>query len=205
MRTLLSYTSKLYGSVSAEYLQTDEREDLLSSLKLVRVSALECRDDVQFWKWILVGAHSSLQAAIVFHLSFGNDLLVAKPAHAKKWLEAHRSGGDYPDMHMDFFLALYEKAKSQDVLAFRLVTAPSQDQSVKTLLGLRNDFVHFMPRGWSIELAMLPKICLDSLKVVEVIAQGPIRMRWENDAQAERFEGVLAECRDLLHAFQANY
>ena len=186
-------------------MRTDEREDLLSSLQLVRVSARECRNDVQFWKWMLVGSHSSLQAAIVFHLSFGNDLLVAKPAHAKKWLEAHRSGGDYPDMHMDFFLDLYEKAKSHEVLGFRLITEVAQDESVKRLLELRNDFVHFMPKGWSIELAMLPGVCLHSLEVVAAIAQGPIQMRWETDAQAARFESVLAECRNLLRAFQADY
>jgi hypothetical protein len=191
--------------VSDQYLRTDEREDLLSSLKLIRVSAQESQRDVHFWKWILIGTHSALQAAIVFHLSFGNDLLVAKPAHAKKWLQAHRSGGDYPDMHMDFFLDLYEKSKSQSVLGFRLATEASQDQSVETLLGLRNDFVHFMPKGWSIELSMLPEVCLESLKIVETLARGPIRMRWENDEQAEYFEGILAECQDRLGAFQADY
>ena len=191
--------------MSTPYLRTDEREDLLSSLKLIRVGARKCRDDVQFWKWIVVGAHSSLQAAVVFHLSFGNDLLVAKPAHAKKWLEAHRGNRDYPDMHMDFFLELYRKAKSQQILGFRLVTEESQDQSLERLLELRNEFVHLMPKGWSIELAILPGICLDLLAVVDALAQGPLGSRWEDDAQAEHFEGLLGECRALLQHFQVTY
>jgi hypothetical protein len=191
--------------VSAPYLRTDEREDLLSSLKLIRVSAQECRDDVQSWKWIVVGAHSSLQAAIVFHLSFGNDLIVAKPAHAKKWLAAHRGSGNYPDMHMDFFLELYRKAKSEQILGFRLVTEESQDQSVERLLELRNEFVHFMPKGWSIELAMLPGICLDSLAVIGALAQGPLGSRWEDDPQPEHLESVPGECRALLQQLQVTY
>jgi len=184
--------------VKSRYLRTDEREDLLSSLKLVHVSAHECRSDVQFWKWVLVGTHSTLQAALVFHLSHGNSLLVAKPAHVKKWLQAYRSGSDYPDMHMDFFLELYERAKSVEVLGFRLVTDRTQDKSVEWLLEFRNEFIHFMPKAWSIELAGLPEICLDSLEVVRALAQGPIRTRWESDAQAERFAYAFNLCRDLL-------
>lgn len=193
------------GTMSADYLRTDEQEDLLSSLKLVCISAQECRHDDQFWKWILVGTHSSLQAAIVFHLSFGNSFLVAKPNHTKKWLAAHQSGGNYPDMHMDYFLELYEKAKSQEVMGFRLTTHASQDESVKLLTELRNDFVHFMPKGWSIELAMLPPICLDSLALVEELARGPLRVRWESDSQAEHANALLSDSRDLIRTLQMNY
>ena len=187
------------------YLRTDEREDLISSLKLVRLSAQQCIDDLHYWKWILVGTHSSLQAAIVFHLSFGNDLLVAKPAHARKWLDAYRGDGDYPDMHMDYFMDLYKKAKSEDVLGFCLKTTESHDFSVERLLRLRNEFIHFMPKGWSIELAGLPGICIDSLNVIAAIAQGPIQMRWDDDSQAARFSGVLAECIDLLGKLRDAY
>jgi hypothetical protein len=180
------------------YLRTDEREDLISSLKLVRLSVQQCADDLQYWKWALIGAHSSLQAAIVFHLSFGSDLLVAKPEHAKKWLEAYRENADYPDMHMDYFMELYRKAKAEDVLGFRLLATESQDANVKRLLGFRNDFIHFMPKGWSIELAGLPAICIDSLNIVAALAQGPIQMRWDDDSQKARFSAVLAESIELL-------
>ena len=193
--------------MSAQYLRTDERDDLLASLKLVCVSARECQRDIQFWKWILVGTHSSLQAAIVFHLSFGNNLLVAKPKYAKKWLEAHRTEGNYPNMQMDFFLELYEKAKAQEVLGFRLATQASQDESVEMLVTLRNEFVHFMPKGWAIELAGLPGICLNALGVIELLLRGPMQKRWENEAQTANVQGLLAECRVLIQerhmAYQA--
>jgi len=191
--------------VSAQYLRSDEREDLLSSLKLVHVSARECREDVQFWKWVLIGTHASLQAAIVFHLSPGNDLLVAKPAHSKKWLEAHRTGGDYPTMHMDFFPELYEKAKAHEVFGFRLASTATQDESVRKLLDLRNDFVHFMPKGWSIELMGLPDICLDALQLVKQLAQGPMSMRWYDDTTARRFHVLLGECQQLLEVLRRDY
>jgi hypothetical protein len=187
------------------YLRTDEREDLISSLKLVALSLRHCAADLHYWKWILIGAHSSLQAAIVFHLSFGNDLLVAKPGHAKKWLEAYRGDKDYPDMHMDYFMDLYRKAKIVEILGFHLVTTELQDVSVKRLLDLRNDFVHFMPKGWSIELAGLPQTCLESLNVIAALSNGPIQMRWEDEAQKVRFASVLDETHRALSNLCVTY
>jgi hypothetical protein len=188
-----------------QYLQTDEKEDLISSLKLVQVSADLCQGDVQFWKWVLVGTHSSLQAAIVFHLGFGNDLLVAKPAHAKKWLAAYRGGNDYPDMHMDYFLELFDKAKTQAILGNRLRSTESQDKSVERLLAFRNEFVHFMPKGWSIELAGLPEICIDALRLIEDLAANALSYRWEDEDQAARFSELLSCCFTSLSRLQAQY
>ena len=191
--------------MAEDFLRTDEREDLISSLKLVRISAQRAETDLQYWKWILIGTHSALQAAIVFHLSFGNDLLVAKPAHANRWLNAYRGNGSYPDMHMDYFLDLYRKAGSVEVLGFRLPTTETQDASVQRLLEFRNDFIHFMPKGWSIELAGLPDICIDSLNVVSALANGPIQMRWEDDSQQDRFRIILRDSIELLMQLKSAY
>ena len=184
--------------MSEAYLRTDEREDLIASLKLVRLSLQQCALDSQYWKWVLIGAHASLQAAIVFHLSFGNNLLVAKLGHAHKWLDAHREHTAYPDMHMDYFMDLYRKSKTQEILGFRLATTQSQDCNVDRLLDFRNAFIHFMPKGWSIELAGLPGICMDSLNIVEGLAQGPIESRWESDLQRSEFAELLFDCITLL-------
>ena len=187
------------------YLRTDEREDLISSLKLVDLSCQQLAADLQYWKWTLVGVHSSLQAAMVFHLSFGNDLLVARPKDAERWLEAYHGDEDYPDMHMDYFMDLYSKTKSEEVLGFRITIDEHQDDSVRRLLNLRNDFIHFMPKGWSIQLAGLPRICLDALDVVSRIAQGPIQMRWGDDDQKARFQDLMVACSHQLATLKGRY
>jgi len=43
----------------------------------------------------------------------------------------------------------------------------AQDQ----LNNLRNEFIHFVPKGWSVELAGLPQICANCINVDEFLIQ----------------------------------
>jgi hypothetical protein len=50
---------------SEVYVRFDEFEDVLASIELVALLAPFVREDPQYWKWIIVGAHSALQGAMV--------------------------------------------------------------------------------------------------------------------------------------------
>lgn len=50
---------------SEAYVRFDEFEDVLASVELVALLAPFVREDPQYWKWIIVGAHSALQGAMV--------------------------------------------------------------------------------------------------------------------------------------------
>jgi hypothetical protein len=50
---------------SDEYVRFDEFEDVLASVELVALLAPRVHDKPQYWKWIIVGAHSALQGAMV--------------------------------------------------------------------------------------------------------------------------------------------
>src|SRR5690349_19195011 len=103
------------------WLRTDEREDLLSSLGMLSLACEQAVTDIAAWKWIVTMTHSALQGAMAFHLGFGNDLLVAKPKHATKWLRAHRDRSPYPEMMMDSFLGLYGKLQKHEILGYKFV------------------------------------------------------------------------------------
>ena len=89
------------------WLRTDERKDIIASLRIVSVAADLVNADLAAWKWIIMGTHSALQSTMAFHLGFGNDLLVARQADAEAWLQAHEAGTPYPEMMMHNFLNLY--------------------------------------------------------------------------------------------------
>jgi len=42
----------------------------------------------------------------------------------------------------------------------------TQDRSIKKLNSLRNEFIHFVPKGWSLEVSGLPQIVDDCLDVI---------------------------------------
>jgi hypothetical protein len=137
--------------------------------------------------------------------AFGNDLLVASPESAAAWLDAHENGAPYPDTMMDDFLSLYKKLKKHELLGFRFKPNGTQGGNVRRLNRFRNQFVHFMPQGWSIELSGMPQICCDCLEVVAQLGEYGLCTRWESDEQREAFAEVLEQCQTKLSALHAAY
>lgn len=130
---------------------------------------------------------------MAFHLGFGNDLLVMTQEDAEAWLEAHESEAAYPESEMDSFLNLYKKIKKHEILDFRFTPTGQQGSSIKRLNWFRNEFVHFMPKGWSIEMSDMPSICLDTLNIMKSLNDGPVGNRWEDEMQAKLFSGLLMD------------
>lgn len=187
------------------WLRTDEREDILASLRMVNRSCDASIDDLSAWKWIVNGTHSTLQGAMAWHLGFGNDLLVASPEDAATWLDAHENGAPYPEMMMDDFLSLYKKFKTHDILGYRFRPNGTQGGNIRRLNRFRNQFVHFMPQGWSIELSDMPAICVDCLGIVAHVAEHSLCTRWESEDQQQSFVEVLRQCQSKLSALHDAY
>lgn len=187
------------------WLQTDEREDLLASLRMLSLVCDQVRADPAAWKWVVNVTHSTLQSAMAFHLSFGNDLLVAKPEDAQAWLQAHEDGTRYPEMMMDGFLSLYKKIKRNEILGYRFVPQSTQGGSVRRLNMFRNEFTHFMPKGWSVEVSGLPGICLDCIGIVRDLNERALPIRWNSDAQREEAGALLEQCYAKLTGLRDAY
>lgn len=182
--------------MSEFWLRTDEREDAIASLKLYVDAVSKVNSDIVYWKWAIISLHSAVQSLMAFHLGFGNDLLVMPQEDAETWLKAHESGAAYPETKMDSFLNLYKKIKKHEVLGFKFIPTGQQGGSIKRLNWFRNEFVHFMPKGWSIEMSGMPSICLDNLNIMKSLNDGPVGMRWEDEKQADLFSGLLTDAID---------
>src|SRR5689334_16072885 len=67
---------------SKKYVEFDEIEDVLASVELVAQLASQVGNKPSFWKWIIIGAHSALQGAMVcaFADSTGTSVLTKKSA-----------------------------------------------------------------------------------------------------------------------------
>jgi hypothetical protein len=131
-----------------------------------------------------------------------NDLMV-------KWLKAHESGGIYPESRMDFFLSLYEKVKSDAVCRHvhskKFVPGPSHDHSMEKLNELRNHFIHFFPKGWAIQVAGLPKLCIDCLEVAHFLGWESMTILWHNASLIERGREASVQLRFNLEELDAQY
>ncbi len=195
------------NSRSAPYLRTDEREEAVRSLEFAEEQARSLAVDPYLWKWVIVALHNATQGFMVLALWNGNGLLAMRPRVAKKWLEAYESGGAFPHEKLDEFSALYAKVK--DPLNFRTVGASafvpgeSSDRSFELLNDVRNTFTHFTPKGWSLQVAALPRMCLDALQLIRFFGWDSTAILWHRRVHLVRAKRALGRLRRMLVALEA--
>jgi hypothetical protein len=148
------------------YARFDELENVLASLDLLATLALlvKKRRFRSQWKWIIVGTHDALQGALVCAIADTTGTNVLSKKSAKKMLDwLNDTSKEYPGEYLADFTTLLNRAA---------ITLPQQDaKDIKKLHGFRNDFAHFAPKGWSIELAGLPRIIDAALGLIEHLMQ----------------------------------
>ena len=64
----MAYIVGKWAFMVEKFLQTDEREDLLASLKVLNLALAQAEKDLSFWKWAVIATHNALQSAMVCHL-----------------------------------------------------------------------------------------------------------------------------------------
>ena len=142
------------------YVRFDEIENVLSSLDLLAILAPLVKKRQAFWKWIIVAAHDSVQGALVCAIADSTGTSVLDKKSARKVLEwFDDTSKEYPGEWMADFNTLLKRA------AIKMTASDARD--IKKLHGFRNDFAHFTPKSWSIEVAGLPRIIGVAVQLAE--------------------------------------
>lgn len=186
---------------SVEYLRTDEIRELVEALRKVADELESAKTDSYAWKWAIIAMQNAVQNAIVAAISGTDQLGALTKKAARDWLEAYENDrADYPEPWLANFLELYERMKSRTGFP----ATPEIDKDIRRLVSFRNDFMHFTPKGWSIQLAGLPRILANALSVVEHLGwNGHILWYEESDQLAAR--ASLERIRVLLGELEALY
>jgi hypothetical protein len=195
--------------VEAAFLSTDHWVDAVFSLESSVQFADRVESDPLWWKWLIVSSHATVQGFMVLALERGNSLAVMKPHIAKAWLEAYRSGTPLPDEKMDFFLELYEKVKDSTVPGY-IGSKPfrpgtTHDESMRKLNDLRNDFIHFMPKGWLVQFAGLPQLTRDCAEIAEFLAWDSGHVLWHDAELSDRAKAAFVTLRGQLDQLEQRY
>lgn len=195
--------------MTEHWLRTDEHEEAVSALEAVAEWSGRLETKIYYWKWVVLAMHNATQGFMVLALYGSDELLPLRNEIAKAWLKAYREGGAYPTEKLDPFLNLYEKIKSEAMVfhadSKKFTPSGSQDRSIEKLNSLRNDFIHFVPTSWSLEVSGLPKICLDCLDAVEFLGLESGNVRWYEDKHQARARAAVDAARLPLKAIEKAY
>lgn len=186
------------------YLRTDERSEAYNALVKTIQFLDEINEDTYNWKWFLVSLHNCLQAFMVLALKGSSSLSVMKQDHARRWLKAYESNSRYPEVKMDSFLKLFEKIQSDFMMKnsnSKVFDSTEQiTTSIQELNDLRNKFIHYMPKGWSLNITGLPSLGLDIVEVLRFLVSESGNINFYELERKKHTEQLIEELsRKLIH------
>lgn len=200
----------LFDMLSLEhYFRTDEYEEAVTALESVAEWSNRVGDQITYWRWVVLALHNAVQGFMVLALRGSDGLRPLRDDVAEAWLKAYREGGEYPIEKLDSFLNLYKKIKTDLMIFFvhsrKFKPTGPQTQSIKQLNSLRNQFIHFLPRSWLIEVSGLPQICLDCIKIIEFLAWECGNIYWNDQVMKTRTETALRDAKATLEHLNTIY
>ena len=185
-----------------EWLRTDEAEEAVGALESVARFLHDTEKDPFAWRWVLIGLHIAAQGFMVVALRDSAGLIPLRDDVAKEWLAAYRSSKPFPKERLDSFRNLYKKVKRKETSELLNATPfrpkKSQDRSITLLCRLRDQFVHFLPMSWSLEIAGLPQTCRDVLDFIEFLYRDYRMLLWHNQEHPTRIQAALATARQSV-------
>lgn len=192
------------------WFKTDEREESVSSLELVRDASALVSNNLFQWKWVVIALHHALQGFMVLSLRNGNNFRVLPEKLANKCYEAHRANKPWPKEYLDSFPNLYKKVKNEEYMCFfihskKLPQSDDNDWCVDKLLELRNKFIHFVPKGWSLEVSGLPNICLTIIGIIQFLGWESGNVSWYEPELGEKARKILIECEENFTKIRTSY
>jgi hypothetical protein len=192
------------------YYRTNEEAEVADALTVGARFAAELTFDVRMWRWVIIALHNGIQGFMVLSLRHGNGLLALTDESAAAWLEAYRSNAErFPDEQLESYLGLYKKIKHSKWGTIadnqRFVPQRSQGRSIRKLNRIRNEFSHFTPKGWSLELTGLPRICLDALAIVSFLGWETTNIHWHDVDCLARSKAAYASLSDTLTKLSGIY
>ena len=189
----------------AKYVHTDEHQDVLGSLEHCALSLQQARRSDRAWKWVVLSLHSALQGAMVCHLSGTAQLGALTKKSAEKWLERYDKDEDQP-LPRECVASAKElfKRLSSPLLRIEhgcgqiIVITEKQQRSFMRLHNLRNEFSHFRPKGWSIELEFIEEVIEDVLDVLCMIQKDPWSLLHMPEEHGRVLRSKIEEIRSIV-------
>lgn len=188
------------------WVHIDEAEDVAASVRHAIRSREFTKDDPQAWKWVALALHSALQGACVCHLvTTAAPVGAVTKQNAKEWLEFFEAsrldaGAKPPKTFLMTLPELLKTIRKSQSAGDRSNSSGVEisDQELQWLCRfheeVRNQFAHFEPSGWSLEVSGIPELS----KLIGRIIQSVLDLGWAFRHQDENWRSALAADIALL-------
>lgn len=191
------------------YLRTNEEYETANAMQMAAQFASGLPTDLHLWRWVIISLHNAAQGSMVLSLRHGNSLLALTDESHKAWMAAYNKGETLPPEKLDGYLNLYKKVKHKDLGQIggntRFSPEGSEGGDIKRLNSLRNEFIHFTPKGWSLEIDGLPRIALAVARLISFLALETNNVFWHTADARGRLLDAHESFTKSMHGLQSLY
>ena len=188
-------------------LITDEQHDVLISLKEVMHQLRNVNQNVFAWKWAIIALASTLNGALTCLLTGSAGIGALEQNNARKTLSALQQGSElrFPNPYLANPLELLERAVNLSDRIERagsvLDLSISQKESFEKLFNFRNQFIHFKPQGWVIDMRGMSQIFLSNMEIVEYIVEDNWSFRHMSETHQTELKAFVKSIKQTLNQF----
>lgn len=191
------------------YLRTDEELETANAMHMAAEFASNLVSDLHLWRWVIIAIHNAAQGVMVLSLRHGNGLLALNDESYAAWMSAYEKNETPPAEKLDTYLNLYKKVKHKQWGQVggnsRFVPQGAECGDIKRLNSLRNEFIHFTPKGWSLEVGGLTRISLAVARLISFLAFETTNVFWHSIEARQRFSEAHKRFVNSIQLLQKSY
>ncbi|NBN62251.1 hypothetical protein [Pannonibacter tanglangensis] len=196
--------------MSETWIEVDEAQDVAASIRHALRSAQFVGEDPYAWKWVVLALHSALQGACVCHLTeTASPLGAVKKKNRREWLEYYKlSRSDptatEPKTHLMTLPELLKECRKLGSAGGPCGSTAIQisDSELEWLTRfhrhIRNQFTHFEPQTWILEVSGIPSIAKLISRIISDIYISGWAFRNFNENEANEFDVNIRKLSDIL-------
>jgi len=179
-----------------EFYRTDLKENAIDDLEKLSKFLELAKQDKSYWKWVIIALHSSLYKFMLLVLKNPDCSGIWEEKDGVEKVKKEKVGLVWkiklfdPDNWLVSFLKAFERIQNQTrvgryVPGKPFVSDAKVNEAMKRLnTELRNQFLHFKPKSWLIEISEIKKIIQSTLPIIRfIIFKNRIRILIEEKEQ----------------------
>ena len=191
------------------YLRTDEEAEVADAIEMAVGFSDGLEANPHLWRWVIIALHNAVQGSMVLSLRHGNGLLALTKECYEKWMSAYENHTPYPQDELDRYLNLYKKVKHSETgqaggnQCFK--PRGTEGKNIKRLNSLRNEFIHFTPKGWSLEIDGLPRLCIDCSRLISFLGWETQNVHWHSESSQTAVKAAHAKFVVAMQRLEGHY
>jgi len=183
------------SKIKFQWLQLTEETNALDYLNQADYYIQLANEKKIAWKWVILCLHGAL---------YGFAVCAAQGTNPSRLIEVVKNGKNKGREKLFSFNKVLEKCQDPNWMLITgiskyLQLTDSQKKSIRRLKDVfRNNFEHYIPTSWYIELHEFPLITIDVLKVIKFLALEAGNYTHLTKTQKRRIKSVVYQCTRQL-------